>query len=139
MNLKSKLRNSSNQYFMPILFLLLLAISLWKSPLVMPLLCVFFVCFSLVISISSIIKKHKQSESPRIKIVKEILVLIFTLTLVVLLGRMTGMYANQYAAQRFGIIPGILSALVASFVIGYIVRWGIGKTISRNEKQFSPR
>lgn len=103
----------------------------------MPLLGVFFVCFSLITSIFSIFKKHKQSENPRIKIVKEILILIFTLALAMLLGGMTGMYANQYAAQRFGIIPDILSALVASFVIGYIVRWGIGRAVSRSEKQFS--
>ena len=131
--------NFPKQLFVPILFLLLLVITLWEFPFVTLLLGVFFVCFSLAVSISSIIKKHKQSENPSLKIVKEILVLIFTLALAMLLGGMAGMYANHYAAQRFGIIPGILSALVASFVIGYIVRWGIGKTISRSEKQFSPR
>ena len=133
------MKNFSKRRLLPILFLCVFAISLWKFAFAIPLLVVLFVCFSLVISISSIIKKHKQSESPSLEIVKEILVLIFTLALAMLLGGMAGMYANHYAAQRFGIIPGILSALVASFVIGYIVRWGIGRAVSRSEKQFSPR
>lgn len=119
--------NFPKQLFVPILFLLLLVITLWEFPFVTPLLGVFFVCFSLAISISSIIKKHKQSENPSLKILKEILVLILTLSLAILLGGLAGMYANGYASLYFGVVVGVCCALVASFTIGYLVKWGIRK------------
>ncbi|MBV6402124.1 MAG: hypothetical protein CNIPEHKO_02430 [Anaerolineales bacterium] len=125
--------------FIALLLLIVMLLSIRLFPTLTFILGGLFLFFSLALGIISIFMKHKQSENPRIKIVKEILVLIFTLALAMLLGGMAGMYANHYAAQRFGIIPGILSALVASFVIGYIVRWGIGRAVSRSEKQFSPR
>lgn len=112
---------------LPILFLCVFAILLWKFPFVMSLLCIFFVCFSLVLSISSILREHKYSENPRLKITKDILILTFTLLLVIALGGIAGMYANQYANQHFGMMAGILFALVASFTVGYLVRWGIGR------------
>lgn len=123
------MRTFPKQFFVPTLFLLLLTITLWKFPFVMPLLSVFFVCFSLVISISSIIKKHKQSANPSLKIARDILTLIFILLLAMLLGGLVGMYANQYASQQFGMMAGILSALVASFTVGYLVKWGVGKAV----------
>jgi len=97
----------------------------------MALLGVFFVCFSLIISISSIIKKHKQSENLLLKTVKEILVLIFTILLAMFLDRLAGMYVNQYASQYFGMMVGILSALIASFTVGYLVKRGMGMVISK--------
>jgi amino acid permease len=123
------MRNFLKRYFLPMVFLFSLAVSLWKFPFVTPLLGVFFVCFSLVTSISSILKKHKQSENPNFKIAKEILVLIVTALLTIFLGGVAGMYANQYAVQRFGVMVGIFSALGASFATGYSVRWGIGKAV----------
>ena len=127
------------RYFIPILVLLLIAISLWQFPVVATVLGIVFLLISLVISTSSIAKKHKQAENSYWKITKDILILLFTLLLATLLGGIAGMYANHYATQRFGVISGILSALVASFSAGYAVRWGIGKTASRIGKQFSPR
>lgn len=98
-------------------------------PFITTLLGVFFLCFSLVVSISSILKKHKQSESPQLKIVKEILVLLLTILLAMFLGGVAGMYANQYAAQRFGVMAGVLFALAISFAAGYLVRSGMAKVV----------
>lgn len=123
------MRNIPTRYFMPILLLLLIAISLWKFPFVMLPLWVFFICFSLAISISSILKKHKDAENPHRKIAKDTLILLFTLLLAIALGGLAGTYANQYAAQRFGVMAGILSALAVSFAAGYLVRWGMGKAV----------
>lgn len=106
---------------------MLLSIGLFSS--LTSALCVLFIFISLAISVSSILKRHKDAENVNWSITKDILILIFTLLLVIALGGLAGMYANQYVTQRFGIIVGILSALVASFAAGYLVRWGIVKVV----------
>lgn len=88
------MRNFLKQYFLSILFLLLIAISLWKFPVVTTVLGIIFLFISLVISISSIFKKHKQSENSRFKILKEILVLTLAILLAIVLGGMAGMYTS---------------------------------------------
>ena len=103
---------------------MLLSIGLFSS--LTSALCVLFIFISLAISVSSILKKHKNAENPYRKITKDILILFITLLLVTALGGIAGMYANQYVSLQFGIIAGILSALVASFAVGYLVRWGMG-------------
>lgn len=114
-------------------------IFLWRFPSAAIFLTLTSLVISLALASSFIFKKHKQSENSRLKIIKEILVLLLTILLAMFLGGMVGMYANHYVTQRFGIIAGILSALAVSFAAGHTVYWGIGKTISRSEKQFSPR
>ncbi len=123
------MRNFPTRYFVPILFLLLIVISLWKFPFATPLISVFFVCFSLVIAIVSIIKKHKCSENPYRKIAKDILILLFTLLLAIALGGLAGRYANQYTSLHFGVIIGIMTALATSFYVGYLVKRGLGMVL----------
>jgi len=77
--------------------------------------------FSLAIAISSIFKKHKQAENPRPKIAKDILILVITLLLIIFLGGLAGIFANQYANPRF------VSAIAASLAVGYLVKMGAGK------------
>lgn len=117
---------------MKIIALLLFAamlLSIWLLPSLTPALGVLFLFFSLAMGIVFIFKKHKQSENPQLKIVKEILVLIIGLLLVILFGGVAGAYAHQYVALRFGIIAGILSALAASFAAGYLVKWGMMQVV----------
>lgn len=109
-----------------LLLLVAMLFSIWRLPTLMPVLGVLFLLLSLAISVSSILKKHKNAENPYRKITKDILILFITLLLVTALGGIAGMYANQYVSLQFGIIAGILSALVASFAVGYLVRWGMG-------------
>jgi hypothetical protein len=96
----------------------------------MSVLGIVFLLFSLAIAISSIFKKHKQAENPRLKIAKDVLMLVITLLFIIFLGGLTGMFANYYASLRFGAVWGIVSALAASFVVGYLVRWGV-RQVSR--------
>jgi hypothetical protein len=102
-------------------------LSLWLYPSVAPVLGIAFLLSILAIAISSIFKKHKQTENPRPKIVKDVLILVTTLLLIIFLGGLTGIFANYYASLRFGAVVGFVSAIVASFVVGYLVRWGVGK------------
>lgn len=99
--------------------------SIWRLPTLTPVLGFLFLLFSLAISVSSILKRHKDAENTYRKITKDILILIFTLLLVIALGELAGMYANQYVSLKFGMIAGIVSALVASFAIGFLVKWGM--------------
>lgn len=114
-----------------LLLFVAMLIAIWWLPAFTPVLGVTILLFSLAIGIISIIKKHKQSEKPYPKILKEILILILTILLAMLLGGLAGMYANQYVTQHFGVIVGMLSALVASFTIGYLVKWGLGMVTSK--------
>lgn len=114
-----------------LLLLVAMLFSIWPLPTLTPVLGVLFLFFSLTISISAILKKHKDAENANWKITKDILILIFTLLLVIALSGIAGMYANHYAAQHFGVIVGILFALVASFTVGHLVRQGMGKVVER--------
>jgi hypothetical protein len=121
--------NFSKRYYMPILFLLLITISLWRFPLATPVLGIAFLLFSLAIAVSSIYKKHKQTENLRPKIVKDLLILILTLLFAIFLGGLAGTVVNQYAGLYFGVVAGVFFALAASFAAGYLVRWGMAKVV----------
>ena len=112
-----------------LLFFTTFIASTWLFPPVTPALSIAFLLFSLAIAISSIFKKHKQSENPRSKIAKDILILLITFLLILFLGGLAGMYANYYASPRFGGLTGFISAIVASFAVGYLVNRGVGKII----------
>lgn len=117
---------------MKIIALLLFAamlLSIWWLRTLTPIIGVLAIFFSLAISISSILKKHKDAENPYRKTAKDILILLFTFLLAIALGGLAGTYANQYAAQQFGVMAGILSALAASFAAGYVVRWGMMQVV----------
>ena len=79
-----------------ILFILTVVFSLWFYPSTAPVIGIGFFLVGIAVAISPIIKKHKRSETPSVKIIGEILVLIVTLILTIFLGRMAGMYANQF-------------------------------------------
>ncbi len=108
-----------------LLLFVAMLLSIWWLPTLAPVLGVLFLFISLAISVSSILKKHKDAENIYRKITKDILILIFTLLLVIAFGGLAGRYANHYATQRFGVVVGILTALAASFAAGYLVRWGM--------------
>lgn len=123
--------------FIALLFFIVMLLSIYLFPTLTFILSVFFLFFSLAISISAILKRHKDAENTYRNITKDILILIFTLLLVIALGGLAGMYANHYATQRFGVIAGVLSALVASFAVGYLVKWSMGKVVNLTKTSFS--
>jgi hypothetical protein len=116
-------------------FLLLAIIfSLWFYPFATPALGVAFLLFTFAISILPIIEKHKTSENPRQKIIREVARMMLTLMLVLVIGGVAGLLAGQVAGayveirwQGFGMAAGLVSALIVSFAVGYAVRWGVGK------------
>ena len=116
-----------------LLFITLIG-SIWLFPSGTFALGIIFLLFSLATAIQVIFKKHKQAENPpfdrlrvNFKIAKDVLILVITLLLILFLGGLAGMYANQYASSRFGIVVGFISAIVASFVVGYLVKTGVTK------------
>ena len=113
------------------LFLIILIVSMWQFPAVAPALSIAFLLFSLAAAIALIFKKHKASENPRPKIVKEVLILIITLLLIIFLGGLAGMFANYYAGLHFGVIAGFIAAIAASFGVGFLVKQGITKIFSK--------
>jgi hypothetical protein len=119
------------KYLAPLNLLLLVTtfLSLWLYPPSTLVLAVLTLVFSLGTAIYFIFDKHKGSENSKLKIARELLILLVTLLLIVFLGGLAGLFANSYFSPRFGQQIGLLSALVASFVLGYLVKKGIGKLI----------
>lgn len=109
-------------------FLLLILVGvMWLFPSVAPILSIVFLLFSLSVSVSSIIKKHKGLDNPRPKIIKDISILITNILLITFFGGLAGLIANFYTKQYFGAIAGFISAIVASFVVAYLIKKGIGQ------------
>ena len=90
----------------------------------------FILLFSLAIAVRYIFERHKYSENPRPKIAKDILALILTHMLIIFLGGLAGMFANQYVNPRFGAVVGFVSAIAASLAVGYLVKMGAKKISS---------
>ncbi len=109
-----------------LLFIILIS-SMWQFPSATPAFGIACLLFSLAVAISSIFKKHEQSENPRPKIVKDVLILVIILLLILVLGGLLGIYANHYVSTRFGVFVGVISAMGASFAVGYLVNKGVGK------------
>ena len=109
-----------------LLFIALIG-SMWLLPSATSILGIILLLLSLAIAISSIFKKHKQAESPRPKIARDVLIFVATFLLIIFLGGLAGMFANYYASLRFGAVVGFVCAIAASFVVGYFVRWGMGR------------
>ena len=107
----------------PLLFLTLL------SPIATPALGIVSILFSIAIALYAIFEKWKQTENPRPKIIKDILILLLTLLLIIFLGGVAGLFANGYAPPRFGVAVGFISAIAISFVLGYFVKKGIARLI----------
>jgi hypothetical protein len=117
------------KYLAPLNFLLLVStfLSLWLNSSSTPVLAILALLSNLGMTIYSIFEKHKGEENSRLKITKEILILMVTLLLIVFLGGLAGLFANHYISPRFGGTVGLISALVASFILGYGVKKGIGR------------
>jgi len=110
------------------LFLLVaIIISSWQSPSLAGIFSIILLLFTLAIAISSIFEKHKYTENPPQKIVKDVVIFVLTLLLIIFLGGLAGMFANQYANPRFGAVVGFVTAMAASLAVGYLVKMGAGK------------
>lgn len=83
--------------------------------------------FSLAIAVYAIFEKHKGTENPRPKILKETGVMVLTLVIVIFLGGVAAMLTNFYVSPSFGAVVGLVSAVVVSFMIGYVVKKGVGR------------
>ncbi|MBK7448198.1 MAG: hypothetical protein IPJ47_01750 [Anaerolineales bacterium] len=84
---------------------------------------------SLALSTYAIYDKHKGTERARVKILKEIGVMVLTLVIVLFLGGIASMLANYQVGMRWGVVAGFASAIAASFAVGYLVRVGMGRVI----------
>ncbi len=84
---------------------------------------------SLALSTYSIYTKHKGTEHARVKILKEVGVMVLTLVIILFLGGITSMLANYQVGMRWGVVAGFASAIAASFAVGYLVRVGMGRVI----------
>jgi hypothetical protein len=112
-----------------ILLLLATLISLWRFPSVTPSLGMVCLLFSLAIAVYAIFEKHKGTENPRPKILKEVSVMVLALVIIIFLGGVASMLANFYVSPSFGAAVGLVSALGVSFIIGYAVKKGMGRLI----------
>lgn len=116
-------------YFIPFILIFITLISFWIFPTATPWLGIASILFSLAIAIYTIFEKHKESENPRLKITKDILILLLTFLLIIFLGGITGLFVNYHVRQSFGPITGFLFAILASFTVGYLIKVGIKKLI----------
>lgn len=114
-------------YFVPLLLLVLFVISIWKLPTTTPILGILLLLAGLAISIFAIFEKHKESENPRVKIARDVSILVITLLLIIFFGGLAALFANHYVTLRFGTMIGFLAAILASFLVGYLIRKGMGK------------
>lgn len=104
-----------------VLFLLPI-VSFWISPLLAPVFGMFSLLLSLALSTYNIYTKHA-----RVKILKEVGLLVLTLVIILFLGGIATTLANYQASIRWGEVAGLVSALGASFAVGYLVRVGMVK------------
>lgn len=86
--------------------------------------------FSLILSISSILKKHKGSENQRQKITRDVLILITMFIVVFLIGGWAGLWVGKQAEGRFGAAVAVISALAVSFAVGYLIRKAMRKLLA---------
>lgn len=109
-----------------------LIICFWLNPAVVPILGGIVLICSLAITLYSIFEKHKDTEFPRIKITKDILVFLAIFVLISFVGGVAGLLTNFYVSNLFGAIAGLICAIVIGFVIviGYLVKRGFQKLIT---------
>lgn len=110
---------------LPILFLATTLVLLAVYPIAVPMFAIFTLLISLAISIYGIYTKHMGTERARLKILKEVGVMLLTLIVVIFLGGIAGMLANAQVGMRWGTVAGLVSAIAVSFGVGYLVRKGM--------------
>ncbi len=109
----------------PIFLLLATLLSFWLFPTATPALGTASLLSSLAMAIHAIFEKHKGTENPRPKILKEVSVMVLTLLIIIFLGGLAAMLTNFYISLSFGVVVGLVSAIAASFAVGYLVRKGM--------------
>jgi hypothetical protein len=117
--------------FMPILFLVSIVISLWKFHLATPIIGIAFLFVGIVVAISAIIRKHRESYLQR-RITRnlfarnvslEIFGLLLAMTLAGLLGRHLAQIATeQISHHSIRFIVGIAMGLLAGMGVGVLVK-----------------
>lgn len=116
--------------YIPLITILLFVFfifSIWEFPAATPVLGILLLLAGLAISIFAIFEKHKESESPRVKIARDVSILVITLLLIIFFGGLAALFANYYVTLRFGTMIGFLAAIAASFLVGYLIRKGMGR------------
>ncbi len=108
---------------------LITIIAIWVIPTYAYILVILSLLLSLALSTYAIYDKHKGTEHARVKILKEIGVMVLTLVIVLFLGGIASMLANYQVGMRWGTVAGLVSAIGASFVVGYLVRVGMGRVL----------
>jgi fructose-specific phosphotransferase system IIC component len=119
-----------------IIFLFVTLLSLVVSPAISPTLGTIALLLSLAFSTYAIYTKHAGTEHARVKILKEVGVMVLTLVIVLFLGGIASMLANAQVGMRWGTVAGLVSAIGASFAacpepvegVGYLVRVGMGRS-----------
>lgn len=114
--------------YVPIIYVFLLVVTLLSLVVYSEasfILGVISLLFSLALSTYTIFQTYKGIENARLKVIKEVGMLILTLIVVLFFGGVAAMLANYEAGMRWGEIAGVLSAIGASFVVGYMVRRGM--------------
>jgi len=109
------------------LLLALFVISIWEFPAATPVLGILLLLAGLAISVFAIFEKHKGSGNPRVKIARDVSILVITLLLIILFGGLAALFANYYVTLHFGTMIGFLAAIAASFLVGYLIRKGMGR------------
>ena len=109
--------------------------SLWLYPSATTALGITFLLFILAASTHSIFEKHKTSENPRPKIIREVVRLAFTMLLVLVIGGVAGLLVGRYAGmaaearwQGLGMAAGLVSAVTIGLVNWVRDQAGNGKT-----------
>ena len=91
---------------MPILFLLLIASSLWKFPVATPVLSIDFLLLTVAIAVVSIFRKHKeayrQGKITRGVFARNVSIEIIGILLAMTLAGILGRYIAQLAAEQIG-------------------------------------
>lgn len=116
--------------YIPLITILLFVFfifSIWKFPAATPVLGILLLLAGLAISIFAIFEKHKGSGNPRVKIARDVSILVITLLLIILFGGLAALFANYYVTLHFGTMIGFLAAIAASFLVGYLIRKGMGR------------
>jgi len=128
-----------NKYFtILVLFLLGIAITLWKFPLIAPFLGPTLLLLSLAMAVSSVLKKHKeaylQGKITRAIFVRNISLEIFGILLAMALAGLLGRHIAQIATEHINnaltrLITGILIGLLAGIGVSILVKYTWGQIV----------
>jgi hypothetical protein len=127
--------NFLKQYFLLILLFMSMVVALWKFPLATPIIAIAFLLVGVVVAISAIIKKHRESyHQGKITLgvfVRNVSVEVLGILLAVALAGLLGRFIAQMALEQIHhdsikLIGGIIIGMLAGMSIGVLVKrtWG---------------